>query len=77
MKSSCKGVQKRRNLDLLVRDEYLNVLMSRDATFGCNRGFRVQENKIATYTQQKVALSYLYFKRIVQQDGISTKPLLV
>ena len=38
-----------------------------------NKGIKMQNNKIVTY-QERRGLSYLYCKRIVQSDGIHTKP---
>ena len=40
-----------------------------------NRGFRVVNNDMITYTQQKKGLTYSYFKRVVLKDGVSTLPL--
>ena len=40
-----------------------------------NRGFRTIQQSVATYEQTKKGLSYFYPKRIVEEDGIHTKPL--
>jgi hypothetical protein len=42
---------------------------------GVNVGFRINDNKIFTYTQDKKAFSYLYCKRKVLDCGIQTEPL--
>ncbi len=40
-----------------------------------NRGFRVIDNHMITYTQTKKGMSYYYDKSIVLSDGVSTLPL--
>ena len=40
-----------------------------------NRGFRTVNHNVVTYEQTNKGLSYFYPKRIVQSDGIHTKPL--
>ena len=40
-----------------------------------NTGFRVNDNQIVTYTQNKKAFNAYYDKRWVYEDGIHTKPL--
>jgi len=42
-----------------------------------NRGFTSSKGVVKTYQQVKTGLSYLYFKRIVEADGVSTRPLLL
>ena len=72
-KHSCKGLQKTRNQ--LSRDIYLDVLKSQNPHEGVNRGFRAVGGRMYTYTQTKRGLSYLYAKRKVLDDGVSTVPL--
>ena len=74
-KLSCKGLNKKTNQ--LNKDIYLNVLASKKPAGGVNRGFRTDGRTIHTYQQQRKSLSYLYIKRQVQEDGISTNPLLI
>ena len=74
-KISCKGLQKKRNLENLTKQKYLNVLETQTAGKGTNKGFRVNAGKIFTYEQEKFGLSYLYAKREILEDGVSTKPL--
>ena len=50
-----------------VSDEKVNVTSS-------NRGFRTNNNSVATYEQFKKGLSDFYSKRIVETDGIHTQP---
>jgi hypothetical protein len=42
-----------------------------------NKGFRSVGGFMKSYEQNKKGLSYAYHKRIVQSNGISTKPLLL
>ena len=49
-------------------DEAVNVTST-------NRGFQTIQHSVATYEQTKKGLSYFYPKRIVEEDGIHTKPL--
>ena len=51
-----------------VLDEFVNVTST-------NRGFRTVHHSVATYEQTKNGLSYFYPKRIVDSDGIHTRPL--
>ena len=53
-----------------VLEETLNVTST-------NRGFRVIDHNVGTYEQTKKGLSYFYPKRIVQEDGIHTRPLTI
>ena len=50
-----------------VLDEFINVTST-------NRGFRTVHHSVATYEQTKKGLSYFYPKRIVDSDGIHTRP---
>ena len=74
-KSSAKGINK--NLNYLARQKYLNVLLHRKSGSGLNRGFRSDGCDMHTYQQTRDALSFLYIKRNVGQDGISTSPLAI
>ena len=51
-----------------VLEEDLNVTST-------DRGFRTIQHSAATYEQTKKGLSYFYPKKIVEEDGIQTKPL--
>ncbi|CAH3152231.1 unnamed protein product, partial [Porites lobata] len=72
-KFSCKGVNKKCND--INKDKYLNVLLTKQNSAGVNRGFRVVNNTMYTYTQVRDAFSYFYPKRKVLADGVSTTPL--
>ncbi|XP_063966739.1 uncharacterized protein LOC135156886 [Lytechinus pictus] len=69
-KFSCKGVNKKQNN--ITKDVYLNVLRSQVAGRGVNKGFRVVQNGISTYSQIKHAFTYFYPKRKVLDDNVST-----
>ena len=51
-----------------VLDEFINVTST-------NRCFRTVHHSKATYEQTKKGLSYFYPQRIVDTDGIHTRPL--
>ena len=51
-----------------VLDEFINVTST-------NRGFRTVHHSMATYEQTKKGLSHFYPRRIVDADGIHTRPL--
>ena len=72
-KFSSKGLN--RNQNEITKDKFLEVLETRQASGGLNMGFRVRDNQVWTYTQQRDALSYFYPKRKVLADGVSTEPL--
>nr|KAG5708770.1 hypothetical protein BaRGS_031924 [Batillaria attramentaria] len=74
-KSRAKGLNQK--LNQLTKDTYLQVLNTQTSGGGVNRGFRTDGQMMYTYTQERKSLSYLYIKRQVQADGVSTKPLLV
>ena len=63
------------SLNQLTKDMYLNVLVTKKPGGGINRGFRPINHKIMTYEQFRDALPYLYIKRKVCADGVSTTPL--
>ena len=74
-KFSCKGVNKKTNDINKDTYTYMDVLLSKKSGSGTNRGFRVVENKMYTYLQERAGLSYFYPKRKVLADGMSTAPL--
>ena len=63
------------SLNKLTKDIYLEVLKTKNPGVGINRGLRTKDNKMFAYEQQRAALPYLYIKRKVQCDGVSTTPL--
>ncbi len=74
-KKSTKGINKAQN-DLNM-DNFKEVLKTQVAQGGYNTGFQVKDNNMYTYKQWRSALSYLYPKRQVLQDGVSSVPLLI
>lgn len=72
-KYSCKGIQKNQNV--ISKDRFHNVLFNDAKDMCMNKGFRMHENHMVTYIQQKKGLSYVYDKRKVLADGVSTIPL--
>ena len=77
-KFSIKGLNKRTLEDCGdggPMSKYRKVLEESSNVTSANRGFRTIQHSIATYEQTKKRLSYFYPKRIVEEDGIHTKPL--
>ena len=74
-KLSCKGLNK--HINDLTEADFRAVLETQEKGYGENRGFRLFNNQMYTYVVEKGALSYLYIKRIVMDDGISTLPTRV
>jgi hypothetical protein len=73
-KFSSKGIQKGNNDITLERfKKVLNEPGYKDVC--TNKGFRVIDNYMITYTQEKKGMSYYYDKRIVCSNGIDTLPL--
>ena len=71
-KISCKGVSKKQNE--MTWNRYLEALSgSQDKAI--NTGFRVSNNGVVTYTQQKLGLSAYYHKRVVAPDETHIEPL--
>lgn len=68
-KYSSKGVNKTIQL---TREHFLSVLNSKQPVRCTNKGFIMKNNTVLTYRMEKDGLSYLYCKRKVLNDGIST-----
>lgn len=68
-KYSSKGVNKSIKL---TREHYLSVLNTKEPIITTNKGFIFKNRDMLTYNMEKVGLSYLYCKRKVLGDGIST-----
>ena len=73
IKVASKGLST--SLNQLTKEIYLNVLDTKKPGGGINKGFRPINNKMLTYEQFRDALPYLYIKRKVMSDGVSTIPL--
>jgi len=72
-KQTSKGLNKR--LNRFTFDSYLNVIKKQTDGSGTNTAFRVKNNQIYTYAQTRTALSYLYVKRRIYEDGVTTAAL--
>ncbi|XP_053395709.1 uncharacterized protein LOC128555915 [Mercenaria mercenaria] len=72
-KCSTKGVSKRALQTTMTK--FRTVLSTGKPHSGRNRGFRVRNNVVFTYTQERRGFSYFYCKRKVLDDGIHTEPL--
>ena len=74
-KFSCKGVNKK--INEINKEKYLSVLLTKaeESSSKINKGFRVIDNSMYTYQQVRDGFSYLYRKRKVLEDGVSTLPL--
>ena len=74
---SSKGLIKRTLEDCCdgPMSKYRKVLEEAINVTSTNRGFRTIQQSVATYEQTKKGLTYFYPKRIVEEDGIHTKPL--
>ena len=79
-KYSCKGVSKKQN-DMCfkrykdVLDIFQNMSELQEVDKAINKGFRLHEQGMVTYQQNKLDLSAYYDKRFVLPDGIHTRPL--
>ena len=71
-KYSCKGTIHRQN-EINWNGYWAALKGAND--MAQNTGFRVNDNQIVTYTQNKKAFNAYYDKRRVYEDGIHTKPL--
>ena len=73
-KLSSKGLSKTQNKFTL--QDFVSVLKTKESKGGKNIGFRTgRGKKMFTYVQERKGFSYLYIKRKVLSDGISTIPL--
>ena len=70
-KYSSKGLSKSTNS--LNKESFLDVLYNRESMTGTNKGFRLCNNQMYTYTQKRKALSWQYAKRQLLADGVSTR----
>ena len=84
-KYSSKGVSRRHNdlhfqryrnvLDVFLRSKRDNELEGKDIDKAKNVGFRVYDQGVVTYEQNKLGLSAYHDKSYVLADGIHTRPL--
>ena len=72
-KLSCKGINKH---TLSKPNEiYKEVLETQKPHTSLNKGFRMRDNSIYTYSMLRCGITYFYCKREVLEDGIHTIPL--
>ena len=73
-KISCKGIQKRGNK--LTAKDYKRIIQTKKPHYVINRGLRLDhKKKMRTYSQLKRGMTFLYTKRKVLSDRVSTVPL--
>ena len=72
-KISSKGVNPKAIKDPL--SVYQEVLKTQESKSVKNKGFRLRNNTIYTYEQDRAGLTYRYSKRKLHPDGITTSPL--
>ena len=58
-------------------DMYRRALFEKKSSSVANVGFRAHSNTMMSYTQRRTGFTYLYIKREIQEDGISTLPLQI
>jgi hypothetical protein len=73
MKCTAKGIQKRRNAPSLISESYRRTLRGENLE-GENAGIRRDGQVMKTYVQKKRLLNGYYDKRVVQANGVDTKP---
>ena len=56
-KASSKGLQQRRNSEVLSKERYLQCLFNRETIDGTNKGFRFVDKLMKTYEQRKIGLT--------------------
>ena len=79
-KSALKGVQSRNNAELVCLDRYKQSLFGEhgeQVQTATNKGFRMWDNTMQSYTMRKDGLTPIYDKRLVLNDGVTTLPLIV
>ena len=84
-KYSCKGVSKKHNdlyfqrykdvLDVFLKTRKNSELEEKSIYKATNVGFRVYDQGVVTYEQNKIRLSAYYDKHYVLADGSHTRPL--
>ena len=72
-KISCKGINQRQ---MLEKDRYLEVLRTEKDQYLENVGFRFRNGEMYQYRQKKKALQNFFIKRRLNDDGITTEPII-
>ena len=73
VKFSSKGLSKKHISN--VFEKFQKVLDTGESIASCNKGFLAKDCSVFTYSQMRNGFTYLYAKRSVCSDGVSTKPL--
>jgi hypothetical protein len=68
-KLAAKGVNKSAGLS---KDDFLNVINTRQSISSSNRGLLTKNNETFTYEMERRGLSFFYCKRRVLNDSVST-----
>ena len=68
-KCSSKGINKSINLS---KSQFMNVLKTKEASSHRNKGFIMKDKFMYTYEMERLGLPYVYYKRKVLDDGVST-----
>ena len=68
-KYSSKGLNKSINL---TKRQFLQVLETKNASSHRNKGFIMKDKYMFTYEMERLGLPYVYYKRKVLDDGVST-----
>ena len=58
-------------------ERFKSVLLNKVPYEGSNKGFRYYRGKMFTYKQNKMSITYFYYKRFVHADGVTTSPINV
>lgn len=72
VKYSAKGVNRSQNN--LTEKVYKDVLFNQNIKLCTNKGFQKKNESVYTYIQTKKGLNYMYCKRVVCPDHITTLP---
>lgn len=76
-KMTHKGVSKDRKWNKEDFESYNKCLTENKIIPGINKSLRTHENKIKTYEVTKTGLTFIYDKRRVDNDGVTTYPLFI
>ena len=72
-KMSCKGINQRQ---MLEKSKYLEVLQTENDQILENVGFRYKDGEMLQYRQKKKGLLNFFVKRKLNDDGITTEPIV-
>ena len=75
IKMSAKGVNQKSLLEDNAFDRFKATIKTKQSHYNANYGFKMISNQMVTYQTYKRSINYLYIKRKVSEDGVSTEPL--